>query len=334
MGSAAVSATGDGSSDGAPGEVGRCWSRSPGHGRAAGPSGLARIRDADSTRAPVGPMAWVDAFLTAFRAAGSAPATVRRRSGPNPSATLARSTNHVAQLDGDAHEGRRRQGDRGRGTARRPGARGARQADGCRARDPRRGRRGRRRHDPRPGVHGRRRDGREHRRPVRRRRRHPPRPEAGRRRGREAAQRPGRRRPPVAAPRSRADAGAGLGRRDGGQPRRDPADAVAGPDDGRPVVAGERRRLQGRPDRREHVRALLPAADDRRRHREARQRPDPRASAWPASRPSARRAAWAPWSPPTTCAPRRPSRPRAWARSSSRSRPPSTRPAPAATPAS
>ena len=41
-------------------------------------------------------------------------------------------------------------------------------------------------------------------------------------------------------------------------------------------LAGEHRRLQGRPDRREHVRALLPAADDRGRHREARQRADPR----------------------------------------------------------
>ena len=40
-------------------------------------------------------------------------------------------------------------------------------------------------------------------------------------------------------------------------------------------LAGERRRLQGRPHRREHVRALLPAPDHRGRHRQARQRADP-----------------------------------------------------------
>ena len=61
----------------------------------------------------------------------------------------------------------------------------------------------------------------------------------------------------------------------GDQPRRDPADAVARPDDGRALVTGQRRRLQGGPHRRQRVRALLPAADDRGRHRQARQRPHP-----------------------------------------------------------
>ena len=84
-----------------------------------------------------------------------------------------------------------------------------------------------------------------------------------------------RRGPADAAARPRPDGDAGVRRGDRGQPRRDPAHAVAGPDDGRPVLAGEHRRLQGRPHRREHVRALLPAADDRGRHRQARQRPDP-----------------------------------------------------------
>ena len=64
--------------------------------------------------------------------------------------------------------------------------------------------------------------------------------------------------------------------RDGDQPRRDPADAQPGAVDGRPQLPGERRRLQGRPHRRECVRALLPAPDHRRRNREARQCPHPR----------------------------------------------------------
>ena len=46
-----------------------------------------------------------------------------------------------------------------------------------------------------------------------------------------------------------ADAG-----RDRDQPRRDPADAVARPDDGRALLAGERRRLQGGPHRGERLR--------------------------------------------------------------------------------
>ena len=47
-------------------------------------------------------------------------------------------------------------------------------------------------------------------------------------------------------------------------------------DDGRAQLAGERRRLQGGPHRGQRLPALLPAADDRRRHGQARQRPDPR----------------------------------------------------------
>ena len=79
----------------------------------------------------------------------------------------------------------------------------------------------------------------------------------------QASQRPDRHRPAGAAPRPGPDGHAGRGRRDRGQPRRDPADAVAGPDDGRPVQPGEHRRLQGRPDRGQRVRALLPAARPR-----------------------------------------------------------------------
>ena len=126
----------------------------------------------------------------------------------------------------------------------------------------------------------------------------------------------------------------GRPRRDRDQPRRDPAHAVARADDGRPLVAGQRRRLQGGPHRGQRVRPLLPAADDRGRHRQAGQRPDPRASASPGSRRSAPRGASAPWSRHTTSGPRRANRPRASARSSSSSRPRSMRPAPAATPAS
>ena len=44
---------------------------------------------------------------------------------------------------------------------------------------------------------------------------------------------------------------------------------------GRAVLAGQHRRLQGRDDRRRQVPALLPDADDRRRHREGRARGDP-----------------------------------------------------------
>ena len=123
-------------------------------------------------------------------------------------------------------------------------------------------------------------------------------------------------------------------RRDRHQPRRDPADALARADDGRPLLAGEHRRLQGRPRRRRGLRALLPAPDDRGRHRQARQRADPRDRRRRASRRSAPRAASAPSSRPTTCAPRRRSRPSRSAPSSSSSRPRSTRPAAAATPAS
>ena len=46
-------------------------------------------------------------------------------------------------------------------------------------------------------------------------------------------------------------------------------------------LAGQRRRLQGGPHRRQRLPALLPAADDGRRHGQARQRPHPRASASP-----------------------------------------------------
>ena len=61
------------------------------------------------------------------------------------------------------------------------------------------------------------------------------------------------------------------GRRDGGQPRPDPADAVAGPADGRPDVSGQHRRLQGRGAGGRHVRQVLSAADHGRRHGAARQ---------------------------------------------------------------
>ena len=106
------------------------------------------------------------------------------------------------------------------------------------------------------------------------------------------------------------------------------------PDDGRALVAGERRRLQGGPHRGQRLRPLLPAADDRRRHGQARQRPDPghRRRRAPGDRhgPAPRRGGQGLRRP----ARRRASRPRASAPSSSSSRRRSTRPAPAATPAS
>ena len=69
--------------------------------------------------------------------------------------------------------------------------------------------------------------------------------------------------------------GPGRSRGDGDQPRCHPAHPVARPDDGRPVVAGQRRRVQGGAHRRQRLRALLPAADHGRRDRQAGQRPDP-----------------------------------------------------------
>ena len=64
--------------------------------------------------------------------------------------------------------------------------------------------------------------------------------------------------------------------RHGDQPRRDPADAVARAVDGCVEQPGQRRRLQGRPDRGQRIRPLLPAPDDRGGHRQARERADPR----------------------------------------------------------
>ena len=82
--------------------------------------------------------------------------------------------------------------------------------------------------------------------------------------------------PAPAADRSRDRGGAGQAGRHGDQPRRDPADAVAGPRRWMRFVAGERRRLQGGPHRGQRLRPLLPAADDRGRDRQAGQRADPR----------------------------------------------------------
>ena len=94
--------------------------------------------------------------------------------------------------------------------------------------------------------------------------------------GRQAAQGPGAARPAGPAHRSEDRQVAGRPRRDRDQPRRDPAHAVARADDGRPLVAGQRRWLQGGPDRGQRLRPLLPAADDRGRDGQAGQRPDPR----------------------------------------------------------
>ena len=85
----------------------------------------------------------------------------------------------------------------------------------------------------------------------------------------QAAVRPGGARHARSADRSRACRAAGRDGRDGDQPRPDPADAVPGPADGRAVVAGQHRRLQGGPAGGGRVRALLPAADHRRWHRPA-----------------------------------------------------------------
>ncbi len=124
-------------------------------------------------------------------------------------------------------------------------------------------------------------------------RRHPPRREAVSGGDQGASLRPGRHRLPVAADRPGIGPGARQPGRDRDQPRRDPADAVAGADDGRPELPGQRRWLQGRPARRQRVRALLPAADHGGRHGQAGQRADPghrrRRAAGDRHRPPARR---------------------------------------------
>ena len=175
-----------------------------------------------------------------------------------------------------AHEGRCRQGDRARRAARRPGTRGPRQAQG-----------GRSRRSWSNAAPGRARSSRTPptRRPARRIvstdelyadvRRDPPRGQAVRGRGRPDAPRAGRAGSAVAAHRPGDRQGAGRPRRHRDQPRRDPADAVAGADDGRALVAGQRRRLQGGPHRGQRLRPLLPAADHGGRHGQAGQRPDP-----------------------------------------------------------
>ncbi len=63
---------------------------------------------------------------------------------------------------------------------------------------------------------------------------------------------------------------------------------------GRAELAGQHRRLQGRDDRGRPLPALLPDADDRRRHREGRAGRDPRRGCRRACRPSRRPSAWAP----------------------------------------
>ena len=171
---------------------------------------------------------------------------------------------------GGAHEGRCRQGGRAGRTARGPGTRSARQADGCRARNPRRSRCRFRCPDPRRAVRRSRCQGRPHGRAVCPVRRHPARPEADRIGGEDPAQGPGRRRPPVAAARTRADEDARRRGCHSDQPRRHPAHAEPGPDDGRPELAGERRRLQGGPAGRQRLRSLPPVADDGRRARPSR----------------------------------------------------------------
>ena len=211
---------------------------------------------------------------------------------------------------GGAHEGRCRQGDRARRAARRPGTRSARQAQGGRAGDPRRTRRRRRFVHPRRRLRG----GRRHDRVDRRALRRAPTsscawPSRPRRRSRDcAAARPSSGSWRRSSTRALAGTLAKAGRhRD--QPRRHPADAVASPDDGRAVIAGERRWLQGGPHRRERLRTVLPAADDRRRHGQAGQRPDPRDRRRRACRPSARPSASARSSRPTTSGRRPASRP-------------------------
>ena len=118
--------------------------------------------------------------------------------------------------------------------------------------------------------------GRPHGRAVCPVRRHPARPEADRIRGEDPAQGPGPRRPAAAAARSRADADARGRRRHRDQPGRHPSHAEPGPDDGRPELAGERRRLQGGPACGERLRPLLPAPHHGGGHGQAGQRADPR----------------------------------------------------------
>ena len=142
------------------------------------------------------------------------------------------------------------------------------------------------------------------------RRRGRPRPRRGGRQGAEAVRRggreaPDRRRPDRASssrsrtPRDRAARRAGRGRvRDGV----DPADHARAAD-GRALVAGDRRRLQGGAARRRPAAEVLPDADDRGRARCRRRRCSCSARASPGSRRSRPPAASAPSSPASTCAP-------------------------------
>src|SRR6266536_3603416 len=86
---------------------------------------------------------------------------------------------------------------------------------------------------------------------------------------RPAAARPSRVRAAGAARRSRARRAAGRGRSDRGQPRLDPADVAQGTADGRALVPGQYRGLQGGGAGRGHVRPVLPAADHGGRYRAA-----------------------------------------------------------------
>ena len=182
---------------------------------------------------------------------GRLPATPSVPAGPPTSAAP------VILNTGGAHEGRRRQGDRARRTARRPGTRSARQA----ARRP--GSRSSSRPAPAPARPS---PTAPTRTPARRSSR-PTRSTASRTsssgsrsrradRGRATAQGPGGPRAPPAADRP------------GGCRRRSPTQGVTAisldaiprtlqprPDDGRAQLAGERRRLQGGPHRRQRVSA-------------------------------------------------------------------------------
>ena len=175
-----------------------------------------------------------------------------------------------------ADEDRRGAGDSERRAASGARAGRPRPAPGRRAGGGGRGRRRARRAHPRCGVRRGGGNDRLDRGPVPPGRRRRPCPEAEPRGGRAPPEWPSGRGPPAAAAGPGPHGPARRGRRHRHQPRCDSPNAVAGPDDGRAVIAGQRRRLQGRGPGRERLRAVLPAPHDRGRDGQAGERPDPR----------------------------------------------------------
>ena len=170
-----------------------------------------------------------------------------------------------------AHEGSCRQGDLAGRAPRGPGAGGDQQATSGRDRRAGGERGGRRRLAVRRGLRRRGRVDRQRRRDLPDRRRDPDGHQALGRGGERAQDGPGGHRHARPAGRPRAGRHASRPGSDRDQPGRAAAHAVPYPADGRPQLPVERGRLQGGPGRRRRVRPVLPDADHRGGHRQARQ---------------------------------------------------------------